>query len=87
MVKVLDDFRIRYEKETGHAVCAEQIAESLIPKWEYVCWLEGLLYQAAALLQEVYDTAVELPAYHENEDKWCALMDRVREFVAAQQHP
>ena len=49
MVKVIDDYRIQYEKETGHSVCAEEIDESLIPKWEYVTWLEDKLFKATQL--------------------------------------
>jgi len=48
MVKVLDNYRNQYEKETGNAVCAVEIEESLIPKWEYVCWLESKLEKLAA---------------------------------------
>lgn len=42
---------------------------------------------AIALLEEVYDAAVSFRFTNEKSVAWCALMDRAREFVKAQQHP
>lgn len=43
----VENLRTLYEKTNGKAVCTGEPEDSLVPKWEYVEWLEGLLFKYA----------------------------------------